>query len=147
MIKKCKNLRIRSKKGKLYGYCILLKKEVSIYCKCDAIEYKEQKTLKKATYSHFKKEKERFSIIYQDLTKCAECGSKIGHIDKNEVYEGSKRSVSMENGFVVPFCIKCHDRFHNDREFALKYKRMFQIAYEKKHSRQDFLNLIHRNYL
>lgn len=144
---KCKNLRHRNKKGKVYGYCILLKKEVPVFCKCSDIEYKEQKALKNVTYRRSKKEKERFSIIYQDLTKCAECGSKIGHIDKNEVYEGSKRNVSMENGFVVPFCNNCHDRFHNDIEFALKYKRMFQKVYEKKYSRKDFLNLIHRNYL
>ena len=144
---KCKNLRHRTKKGKVYGYCNLLKKEVPIYCKCNNIEYKEVKTIKKATYKRIKKEKERFSIIYQDLSKCAECGSKIGHIDKNEVYEGSKRNVSMEYGFVVPFCHKCHERFHNDRTFALKYKRMFQIAYEKNHSRNEFLILIHRNYL
>lgn len=144
---KCKNLRHRSKKGKVYGYCILLKKEVPIYCKCDDIKYKEQKALKKVTYSRAKKEKKRFSIIYQDLTKCAECGSKIGHIDKNEVYEGSKRNVSMEHGFVVPFCHNCHEHFHNDRVFALKYKRMFQIAYEKTHSREEFLNLVHRSYL
>lgn len=131
----------------MYGYCTLLKKEVSIYCKCDDIEYKEKKVFKKVTYSRAKREKERFSILYHDLSKCAECGSKIGHIDKNEVYEGSKRNVSMLNGFVVPFCHNCHERFHNDRVFALKYKRMFQSVYEETHSREDFLNLVHRSYL
>lgn len=147
MINKCKNLRIRSKKGKMYGYCVLFKKEVSIFCKCDNIEYKEQKELKKATYSHSKKEKERFSIIYRDLSKCAECGFKTGHIDKNEVFEGSKRDLSMKYGFIVPLCHTCHRKFHNDREFALKYKRMFQRAYEQEHSHDEFMELIHRNYL
>ena len=147
MINKCKNLRHRNKKGKIYGYCVLLKKEVPIFCKCDDIKYKEQKELKKSTYKRSKKEKERFSVIYQDLTKCAECNSKIGHIDKNEVYEGSNRSISIEYGFVVPLCHTCHKRFHNDREFALKYKKMFQRAYEQEHSHDEFMELIHRNYL
>lgn len=144
---KCKNLRHRRRQGIMYGYCILLKKEVPIYCKCDDIEYKEKKVLKKATYSRAKKEKKRFSIIYQDLTKCAECGSKIGHIDKNEVYEGSKRVASMKHGFVVPLCQQCHRRFHNDRIFALKYKKMFQRAFESEHTREEFLNIIHKSYL
>lgn len=91
-------------------------------------------------------ERKRYSIIYDDLSKCAECKNTFG-IEKNEVYEGSKRITSMKNGFVVPLCQSCHRRFHNDRQFALKYKMMFQRAYELDHSREEFINLIHRSYL
>jgi transposase-like protein len=91
-------------------------------------------------------ERKRYSIIYDDLTKCAECKTTF-RVEKNEVYEGSKRVASMKNGFVVPLCQSCHSRFHNDRQFALKYKMMFQRAYELEHSREEFLNLIHRSYL
>ena len=53
----------------------------------------------------------------------------------------------MKYGFVVPLCKTCHRRFHNDRDFALKYKRMFQKAYEQEHSHDEFMDLIHRNYI
>lgn len=91
-------------------------------------------------------ERKRFSIIYSDLTRCAECKSTFA-VQKNEVYEGAKRTTSMINGFVVPLCHFCHNRFHNDRQFALKYKKMFQKKYEEEHSHDQFMNLIHRNYL
>lgn len=41
MNNKCINLKIRSKKGIKYEYCIKFKKEVSIFCKCKNIEYKQ----------------------------------------------------------------------------------------------------------
>ena len=80
------------------------------------------------------------------MNKCAECGSK-NDVQKNEVFEGAKRGVSMKYGFVVPLCDTCHKRFHNDREFALKYKRLYQEKFEESHSRDEFLKLIHHNYL
>ena len=91
-------------------------------------------------------ERKRYSIIFEDLSKCAECKSTF-RIEKNEVYEGSKRVASMKHGFVVPFCCECHRRFHNDRLFALKYKKMFQRAFESEHTREEFLSIIHRSYL
>ena len=54
------------------------------------------KPIKKQTYKHSKKEKERFSIIYQDLTKFCVLGCESTYnIAKNEVYEGSKRGASI----------------------------------------------------
>ena len=68
-------------------------------------------------------------------------------IDLNEVYEGARRQASMTYGFIIPLCRQCHTRFHNDREFALKYKKMFQQEFEKTHTRQEFINIIHKSYL
>ncbi len=105
--------------------------------------------LKKRTYKQTKKEKQRYSIIYKDLTKCCVegCLTPYYNVEKNEVYEGAKRTASIKNGFVSPFCKFHHDQFHNDRSFALYYKRMFQKEYERNHSRKDFLKIIHVNYL
>ena len=100
----------------------------------------------KTNFKLIEKQNKRFSIIYRNLSICAECKSK-NDVAKNEVYEGAKRGVSMTNGFVVPLCRSCHNRFHNDRAFALKFKKMFQAEYEKYHTREEFLNLIHHNYL
>lgn len=144
----CKYKRIRTKKGIKYGYCTLNKEEVPIFnCKCGEVEYKQQNTMKKSTYKQNKKERDRFSTIYTIPNKrCCNC-FKIGNTELNEVYEGSKRNASIKNGFVIPLCRECHNNFHNNREFALKYKILFQIHYQLTHSLNDFLNLIHYNYI
>jgi len=144
--------------------CIYLKLKLnrSFYCKkkckiinlseclnCELKEFKQFKTsntLKNISFRQNKQQKERFSIIYHNLSICAYCGSK-NDVQKNEVFEGAKRGVSMQNGFIVPFCDPCHKRFHKDRSFALKYKKMFQAKYEETHSHNDFMKLIHHNYL
>ena len=105
--------------------------------------------LKKRTYKQSKKEKQRYSIIYKDLTKCCVegCLTPYYNVEKNEVYEGAKRSASIKHGFVCPLCKIHHDQFHNDREFALIYKKMFQRKFEETHSREEFLRIIYCNYL
>lgn len=132
-------------------YCKKLKKIINIKdCNnCDLKEFKQNKTsntLKNISFRLAKQQKQRFSIINHSFSNCAECGSKW-RISKNEVFEGAKRGVSMKYGFVVPLCETCHTRFHNDREFALKYKRLFQSKFEETHSRDEFLNLVHKSYL
>lgn len=147
--------------------CVYLKQKLNrtMYCKkkkqlinfsdcscCSMKEYNNSKhnTLKKITPTLIEKQKNRFSIIYHNLNVCCSCrlkSSKYNKIDLNEVYEGAKRQASMTYGFIIPLCRQCHTRFHNDREFALKYKKMFQQEFEKTHSRQEFLNIIHKNYL
>lgn len=122
---------------------------------CNRCKYREDKVstscrqLKKRTYKQTKKEKERYSIIYQDLSKCcvSGCLTPYYNVEKNEVYEGSKRSASIKYGFVCPLCEEHHRQFHNDREFALYYKRLFQREFEKTHSRDEFLDIIHCSYL
>lgn len=144
---KCKYLRIRSKKYKKYGYCTKYKKEVPIYCKnCNSIEYKQQKPMKSRTNKLAKAEKERFSIIYHDLTKCCNCGSKIG-IEKNEVFEGAYRQLSIKLGMITPFCKQCHKLFHNDIIFNLTYKVMFQKEFLKTHTLDEFITLFKQDYI
>lgn len=144
----CKNYRTRTKKGIKYGYCVKYRKEVSLFCKeCkEDIEYKERKPIKLRTNKHAKAEKERFSIIYRDLTKCCNCGSKTG-IQKNEVFEGSYRQVSIKLGMVCPFCWKCHNLFHNDIMFNLFYKVMFEKEYLKTHTKEEFIKIFGQDYI
>lgn len=144
----CKNYRTRTKKGIKYGYCVKYRKEVKLFCKeCkEDIEYKERKPMKSRTNKHAKAEKERFSIIYRDLTKCCNCGSKMG-IQKNEVFEGSYRQVSIKLGMVCPFCWKCHNLFHNDTMFNLFYKVMFEKEYLKTHTKEEFIKTFGQDYI
>ncbi len=148
----CKNLKIRTLKGKKYAYCILYKKVVDFNCKCSKIEYKEHKTLsksktpmRKASKALCKQQKNRFSIIYQEMTKCCVCGLKW--VEINEVFEGRNRSNSMKYGMCCPLCKKHHDQFHNDIEFNHYFKRLFQSKFEENHTREEFIKIFKRNYL
>lgn len=158
MSNKCKYLRIRSRKYNYYGYCIKYKKEVSVFCKeCKNIEYKQYSTIKSRTYKQAKREKERFSIIYKNLNTCCECGLKDGDFDKrirayttiekNEVYSGAYRGLSIELGMIAPLCIYCHKQFHKDRIMNLNYKVKFQKEYMKIHSLEEFIDLFKQDYI
>lgn len=158
MSNKCKYLRIRSRKYNYYGYCIKYKKEVSVFCKeCKNIEYKQYSTIKSRTYKQAKREKERFSIIYKNLNTCCECGLKDGDFDKrigayttiekNEVYSGAYRGLSINLGMIAPLCIYCHKQFHKDRIMNLKYKAKFQKEYIKTHSESEFISLFKKDYI
>lgn len=160
---KCKYLKIRKKNNKVYGCCLKFKIEKNIYCneckeeiskqykelynkKIEKLKIKQHNPIKKVSKKQNRRQNKRFSIIYHDLKKCAYCGSYEG-IELNEVFEGKNRQVSMLNGFIVPLCHFCHERFHNDRKFSLYYKELFQREFEKNNAREEFIKLIGRNYL
>lgn len=151
---KCKHFKTRKKDNKkerrIYNYCTLLKKEIT-YTNCTNCKFKEYKQctiLKKRTYKQAKKEKERFSIIYQELNKCCICGSETG-VELNEIYEGAYRQTSIKYGMVAPMCnkITCHKRFHNDHLFNLKYKAMFQYKFQETHSKKEFIEIFKQDYI
>lgn len=48
---------------------------------------------------------------------------------------------------VCPFCQKCHDVFHNDILFNLKYKVMFQKEYLKTHTLDEFIKEFGQDYI
>ncbi len=157
----CKYLKIKQKKYKKYIYCDKFKQEIN-FNNCANCQYKEYKQysqynyIKKRTNKQARKEKERYSIIYTNLTKCCECGLNNGdydtrinqytYISKNEVFEGAYRSKSMKLGMITPFCIYCHDLFHNNATFNLKYKIMFQKEYLKNHTIDEFINDFGQDY-
>lgn len=145
----CKYLRKRSKKYLLYWYCKFNRLVITLdKCKsCSELKYKEIKAIKNKTKKQAKLENSRYSIITDDLKHCYICtqnGLKdIPKDDLHEVYGGSNRKRSIENGFVVPLCRKCHQ----DNEILKFLKRFIQKEYEKKHTREDFIKLIGKNYL
>lgn len=148
MNNKCINFKIRTKKGIKYYYCSNFKKLISydVCKKCDNKEYKIYKTIKKRSYKLLKKEKIRYSIIYNNLSICANCGSN-NCVEKNEVFEGSYRQKSIELGMVVPLCHKCHKEFHNNSKLNLYYKVMFQKEYIKYNTLEDFIKKFGQNYI
>lgn len=69
----------------------------------------------------------------------------------HHVYGAFNRWMSDENGFVVFLCPLCHTESptsaHKCRDTDLYLKRRCQAAYEKTHTRDEFMRLVGRNYL
>lgn len=159
---KCKKLKITTKKGIKYGYCKLHNKEVSIFCnKCpfeikydidkinkSKLKSKTNKPINKKSNKLSKAEKDRFSIIYQDLSKCCVegCLTPYYKVEKNEVFEGAYRQLSIKHGMVCPFCKNHHDLFHNDRKFALYYKIMFESKFIDLYSYEIYMKIFKIDY-
>lgn len=147
----CKYYKIRKKNNKkekrIYYYCSKQRKEINyIICKdCSYREDKEIKTIKQRTYKLTKAEKNRFSILYNQLDKCCICGNPS--VELNEVYEGAYRQLSIEYGMVIPLCNLHHKQFHNNRLFALYFKSLFQTEFEKTYSHEEFLKIFKQNYI
>lgn len=108
---------------------------------------KKSTKIKQKSSKLAKLEKNRFSIITNDLEHCYICTERgiknVPKKDLHEVYGGSNRKRSIENGLVVPLCRKCHE----DYEIIKYLKRFVQLEYEENHSREDFINLIGKSYL
>ena len=94
-----------------------------------------------------KLEKERFSVFYDDLSLCMNCGSTY-RMTKHEVFEGRNRINSMKYGFVLPLCMRCHQELQEDISFNDKWKKKSQMYFEEHiGTRDDFLSICRRNYL
>ncbi len=103
--------------------------------------------IKKRSKKQTKLENNRFSIITNDLKHCYICTERgiknVTKQDLHEVYGGSNRKRSIENGLVVPLCRKCHKDYT-----VLKWlKKFVQLEYEENHTRADFIALIGKSYL
>lgn len=84
-------------------------------------------------------EKNRYSIITEDLNNCIECPNKASDI--NEIFMGRNRLNSMKNGLCIPLCRKCHKKYHNDRNMQLKWMKIGLDAYLKNHSIEEFRDI------
>lgn len=101
--------------------------------------------MRNKTYKLKKLEKNRYSILTNDMEHCYICKSPF--VDIHEIYGGSNRKVSMANRFCVPLCIE-HHKFATLNADASNYlKQKCQHEFEKTHTRDDFIKLIGRNYL
>lgn len=88
--------------------------------------------------------------IMQAEKECFFCRSTV-NLECHHIYFGKNRKVSDENGFTVWLCNDHHTggrvSVHRERVVDLLLKRLCQAVYELKHSREDFMKLIGRNYL
>ena len=90
-----------------------------------------------------KLEKNRYSIITDNLDYCFLCGKPKIHL--HEIIFGKNRVNSMIYGLVIPVCDKCHDRIHVDYKLDHKLKVLAQTKFEENYDK-DFLSIFHRLY-
>ncbi len=108
-----------------------------------------------------KKKKRRIphpaSILQKEEGLCYLCG-KLNHIflpaehlEMHHVFGGPNRLISEMNGFKVKLCPEHHrtgkEAVHRKMENMRMIQKDTQRAYEREHTRQQFVELIGRNYL
>lgn len=90
-------------------------------------------------------ERNRKSILTNDLTRCYLCGKPKNHL--HEVFFGKNRVNSMKYACVVPLCAFCHTKVHSQVQLDLQLKKVCQKAFIEVYEGVDFLSIFHRNYL
>lgn len=72
-------------------------------------------------------------------------------LHEHHVFGGPNRSISEAEGLKAYLCLDHHETgpeaVHNNAKIMRLMQQDAQRAYEKAHTRQQFLNLIGRNYL
>ena len=145
----CKNLKQKVNK-KLY--CKKLKRDIMI-SECGNCKYKEYSIksnstkLKKRTSKQSKLERNRFSILTNDLEHCIICGAKKDHL--HEIFFGRNRANSIKYGLVISLCSTHHAEIHKNKEWQdywhVMAQKKFMEHYHK--SIEEFINIFKINYL
>ena len=140
-------------------YCNKLKKEIKISdcsnCKskeykthtCSKVKPKTQKPIKMRSNKQSKLERNRFSILTNDLEHCIICGAKKDHL--HEVFFGRNRTNSIKYGLVIPLCSLHHIEIHKNKEWQdywhIVAQKRFMEYYHK--SIDEFIEIFKINYL
>ena len=103
--------------------------------------------MKRKTSKLRKLEKNRYSVFFDSLSMCMNCGS-MYQITKHEIFSGRNRQNSMKYGFVLPLCERCHEQLQENREFTDKWHIKGQHYFEENYgSREEFIKIFRINYL
>lgn len=144
----CVNLLKRSRNLKTVFYCKEDKRYIDYKtdCKnCSKMILKANKPIKKRTAKQNKIEKQRFSILTTDFTKCYICGKSKNEI--HEIYSGSNRQTSMKLGLCIPICRICHNRWEIDKEFRKKYQAIGRNKFIELYGYDKFMEEFKKSYL
>lgn len=106
---------------------------------------KRNRPIKKRTAKQNKIEKERFSILTTDFTKCYICGKPKNEI--HEIYSGSNRQTSMKLGLCIPICRICHNRWEIDKDFRKKYQAIGRNKFIELYGYDKFMEEFKKSYL
>lgn len=87
--------------------------------------------------------------IISNVKVCYLCKTPLD-LHKHHIYYGSKRKISDEHGFWIYLCSRHHisdEGVHFNIELDYSIRRLCQRVYEKKHTHEEFMALINKNYL
>ena len=93
-------------------------------------------------------EKNRYSILTDDMDHCFLCGLPKNSI--HEIYFGKNRANSMIYGCCVPLCFNHHTGnmgVHNISEIDITLKKMCQLKFMQVYPSIDFIKVFHKNYI
>lgn len=133
-------------------YCKKIKKEIKI-SNCSNCIYKEYNRfpIKGKTINKSKRlaklERNRSSILTDDLDKCFIPGCGKVKEDLHEIYPGRNRLNSIKYGLVLPLCREHHILIHNDLNTRLIYFKLGQKKFNEVYPELDFVEIFKRNYL
>lgn len=81
---------------------------------------------------------------------CYVCGTTM-NLHLHHIYMGANRNNSDKIGAWVWLCCNHHNGssagVHYNHALDIELKKKAQEEYEKEHTREDFMKIIHRNYL
>jgi len=98
---------------------------------------KNERQIKKKSSKLARLEKNRFSIITNNLDKCYFCNNK--KMELHEALRGRNRQKSMKWGLVVPICSKCHSKITVDKEFSKVLEQIAMQIFIKKYSKEKYI--------
>jgi uncharacterized protein YlaI len=85
--------------------------------------------------------------IVQSKIECFVC-KRTEPLTVHHIYAGSRRQRSDREGMTVYLCPICHERVqHYDTKADRILKQIGQKAFEKTHTRAEFIALFGKNYL
>lgn len=103
---------------------------------------KEVTAIKKKSKKLAKLERQRDKDIVKEGI-CEFCGKYSKRLDPHEIFGGSNRKRSIKNKFVKLLCRECH----SNEKIINQLRIDTQKEYEKTHTRQEFIDLIGKNYI
>ena len=88
--------------------------------------------------------------IISNKKSCYFCGRVIG-LEKHHIFAGvANRPISEKYGLWVYLCDECHiggAGAQYDKDKNLTLKRAAQEAFEREHTRREWMQIIRKNYL
>lgn len=86
------------------------------------------------------------SIITEYKDFCLLCGTPTNE-DVHHCLSGSDRKHADEDGLVIPLCRSCHSFIHKHPQALVMSKIIGQLAYEREHTREEYLSRYRHSYL
>lgn len=138
----CKYLHKKSYRKRYFFYCSQedIKREIILNeCRCcKHKEYRAYKTAKKKSNKLAKLERQRYSILTNDLSKCYFCPNKKQ--DFHEAFRGRNRQKSMKWGLVVPICSYCHSKITDNKSFSETLEKIAKQVFIERYGVEKFIN-------